>query len=256
MRLSLIGSQIERDSDDQHDKRVRQPWPEIRARGDIEIGGRRASSGALEDEQRHAAPNESSGQCRDNVGNAGEGDDEAVQQSLAGSSDQDEDGERERLAESGVLHQARGEDVRHRDHRADRKVDAAADDDDRLRRGGKRERKSAERQRLNLKRTKIRMDRDCRGHRRDEQERHAEKPAEARQRPQGKTAASKRGVSHASAAALSAPVRPCAALKRRASSASSAGISAEIFPANKTIARSQARRISGSSDVNRRTDKP
>src|SRR6185503_13148715 len=96
---------------------------------------------------------ESGGQGRDDVGNAGEGDDEAVQQSLAGASDQDEEREGERLAERGML------------------------------------------------------------------------------------------------------PRPCAALSRRASLASPAGISAEIRPPNKTIARSQARRISGSSEVNRRTDR-
>ena len=91
MRLSLIGSQIARDGDDHHHERVRQPGPEIGAGGDVEIGGRRASAGALEDEQRHAAPDESGRQRGDDVGNAREGDDEAVQQSLAGAGDQDED---------------------------------------------------------------------------------------------------------------------------------------------------------------------
>ena len=165
------------DGDDHHHERVRQPGPEIRAGGDIEIGGRRASAGALEDEQRHAAPDESGGQRGDDVGNAREGDDEAVQQSLAGAGDQHEDREGSDWPKVGVLHEARGEDVRHRDHRADREVDAAADDDDRLRGGGKRERQRAERQGLNFERAEIGMDRDRRGQRRREQERHAEKPA-------------------------------------------------------------------------------
>ena len=72
-----------------------------------------------------------------------------------GAGDQHDDGEGQGLAKVGVLHEARGEDVRHRDHRADREVDAAADDDDRLRGGGKRERQGAERQGLNLERTEI-----------------------------------------------------------------------------------------------------
>ncbi len=92
----------------------------------------------------------SGGQRRDNVGNAGERDDEAVQQTLPGSSGQHDDREGERLAEGDVLHQTGGKDVRHRDHRADREVDATAEHDDRLGCGGKRERKSAERQRLNF----------------------------------------------------------------------------------------------------------
>ena len=82
-----------------------------------------------------------------------------------------------RLAKVGVLHQAGGEDVRHRDHRADREVDAAADDDDRLGGCGKRERQGAERQGLNLERTEIGMNRDGRSQRRCEQKRHAEKSA-------------------------------------------------------------------------------
>ncbi len=102
----------------------------------------------------------------------------------AGASDQDEDREGERLAERGMLHQARGQHIRHRDHRADREVDAAAQNDDRLGGGGERERQSAERQGLNLERTEIRMDRDRRGQGGDKQERHAEKPACPRQGPQ------------------------------------------------------------------------
>ena len=196
------------------------------------------------------------GQRGDDIGNARRGDDEAVQQPQPRAGGQHEDRDRERLAKVSVLHQAGGEDVRHRDHRADREVDAAADDDDRLRRGGKRERQSAKRQGLNFKRTKIGMDGDRRRHRRGEQERHAEKSAGPRKPPQRGAVVSSRRGSHASAAAAWAWPRPCAALRRRASSASAAGISAEIRPANRTIARSQARRISGNSDVNSRTERP
>ena len=85
--------------------------------------------------------------------------------------------EGQRLAKVGVLHQAGGEHVGDRDHRADREVDAAADHDDRLRGGGKRERQGAERQGLNVERTEIGMDRDRRSQRRREQQRHAEKSA-------------------------------------------------------------------------------
>ena len=76
------------------------------------------------------------------------------------------------------------------------------------------------------------------------------RPARASVRKEGPLF-SKRRVGHASAAAASARPRPCAARKRRASSASAAGISPEMRPPNRTIARSQARRISGSSEVNK-----
>jgi len=175
MRLSRIGSQIAAMATIIMTSAFGSHGQEISASADIEISRRRASAGAFENEQRHAAPDESRGQRGHNIGNAGEGDNEAVQQSGAGAGDQHDDREGQGLAKVGVLHETRGEDVRHRDHRADREIDAAADDNDRLRGGSQSKRQGAQRQGLNLERTEIGMNRDGRSQRRDEQKRHAEK---------------------------------------------------------------------------------
>ena len=64
------------------------------------------------------------------------------------------------------------------------------------------------------------------------------------------------GLGHERTSMASVGDRPWAAWSRRASSASSARIVPEMRPPKSTIARSQARRISGSSEVNSRTDAP
>ena len=79
MRLSRIGSQIAAMATTITNERVRQPWRNADAGGDVEKSRRRAAARPLEDEQRHAAPDEAGRERHHDVGDARERDDEAVE---------------------------------------------------------------------------------------------------------------------------------------------------------------------------------
>ena len=126
---------------------------------------RRAAARRVQDEQRRAGPDERHGQRDDDVRHPGDHDEGPLIAPSSETEDQDaeDDGDAERLGL--VLHEDGGGHARERHHRADRQVDAAGDDDDRLgdRREG--ERQGPDRQALDLGSAVARLDE----HREDEQ---------------------------------------------------------------------------------------
>ena len=98
------------------------------------VGG--GAAGGLQDEKGGALVDEEHGEGHDDVGDAGDDDEEAVEGSEEGALDEDEGHDEEGEFGAGAVHEARGGDAGQRHHRGDREVDAAGDDDDGLGGGG------------------------------------------------------------------------------------------------------------------------
>ena len=134
----------------------------------------RAAARSLENEKRDTAPDETGGQRDYDIRYARYRDKDAVRRTQQRSDGEDEDRKQQRFLERGMLHQPRRKHVGNGDDRADRKIDAAANDHDRLRGGGHGQRQGAERQGLQVERAEIRMDEGGGEDTASEDERHAE----------------------------------------------------------------------------------
>ena len=111
---------------------------------------RRAAAGRVQHEQRRAGPHERHRQRDDDVGHAGDHDERAVDRRRGRGPAAARRGRRRREPLALVLHQDGRRDAGEGHDRADRQVDAAGDDDDRLGDRGERDRQRADRQALDL----------------------------------------------------------------------------------------------------------
>ena len=98
-----------------------------------------APPGRVEHQQRRALQDEQHRQRDDDVGHAGDDDQDAVDGAEHQAHDQHERHDEQRELLAGAVHHRGGGDAGQRHHRGDGKVDAAGDDDDGLGRDGERE---------------------------------------------------------------------------------------------------------------------
>ena len=150
------GIQTTPTDDDQEDERPRDPLAHGRAVDEgLEPQRPRHRPGEFEHEQRAARPDERHRQRHDDVRHPGHHDEGPVDrpQHEAQQEDADDDDDRELLGLA--LHQGRRDDAGEGHHRADRQVDPARDDDDRLSDGGEGQGQGPDGEVLELRRRRI-----------------------------------------------------------------------------------------------------
>ena len=143
-----------------------------RPRRKIEKGRRCATSRPLHDKQCDATQDESRRQRHHHIGNARDLHQQPVGKTLERADEDDEHTPEQRSAKAAVNHETASQHVGDRYHRADREIDPARYDDDRLRAGRQRQGQSGERQRLQLERPEARVDQHGKDHSKEQERWH------------------------------------------------------------------------------------